>query len=70
MGGSTSKTEGWQPATADTPRRVSKAGYDITPLTAEQREAAAAKLTDFQRSVTMKVRACVSAVWLARVNVC
>jgi hypothetical protein len=62
MGSSSSKSEGWQPATADTPRRISKAGYDVTPMTAEQRAAAAAKLTDFQRYVTLKV--CVG--WVGR----
>ena len=56
MGASTSRAEEWQAASADTPRRISKSGYDITPLTPEQREAAAAPLTDFQRAVTLKAR--------------
>ncbi|KAL6772065.1 MSRB4 [Auxenochlorella protothecoides x Auxenochlorella symbiontica] len=44
----------WAPsATADAPRRISKSGYDITPLTAEQREAAAARLTPHQRDVAL-----------------
>lgn len=44
----------WAPsATADAPRRISKSGYDITPLTAEQREAAAAGLTPHQRDVAL-----------------
>ncbi len=30
-------------------RKISRAGFDVTPLTAEQREAEAAKLTAFQR---------------------
>ena len=34
----------WEPALdANVQRRVSKAGYDITPLTKEQRDAEAAK---------------------------
>lgn len=33
----------------DVPRRTSKLGFDITPLTAEQREEAAARLNAFQR---------------------
>ena len=61
MGGSSSKASGWQPAPAagEVARKVSKSGHDITPLTAEQRIAAAAPLTDFQRYVTLQVRACV-----------
>ena len=45
--------QGWQPSPAGgtQERRVSKAGYDITPMTAEDREREAAKLTDFQRQV-------------------
>lgn len=30
-------------------RKISKSGYDVTPLTEEERQAAAANLTDFQR---------------------
>jgi hypothetical protein len=45
----------WQPLpalpAADTPRKVSKSGYDVTPLTAEERAAAARELTDFQKYV-------------------
>ncbi|KAI3429528.1 hypothetical protein D9Q98_005616 [Chlorella vulgaris] len=52
MGTGGSKGE-WQPAAADTPRRFSKSGHDITPLTMEQRIAAAASLTDFQRNVAL-----------------
>jgi hypothetical protein len=38
-------------ATATGPRKVSKSGFDVTPLTAEQRQQEAAKLNDFQRCV-------------------
>ena len=60
MGGSSSKASGWQPAPAagEVARKVSKSGHDITPLTAEQRIAAAATLTDFQRYVTLQVGGC------------
>ena len=37
------------PVGEDVPRRTSKLGFDITPLTAEQREEAAARLNAFQR---------------------
>ena len=33
--------------------KVSKSGYDITPLTLEARDNAAAKLTPFQQDVTL-----------------
>lgn len=48
MGTSSSKA-GWQPGAADAPRKFSSSGYDVTPLTTEQRIQAAAPLTDFQR---------------------
>jgi hypothetical protein len=55
MGSTASKqgaVHGWQPATPGaTPPKLSKSGYDITPMTLEERNKAAAQLTDFQRSV-------------------
>lgn len=49
MGSSSSKQE-WQPSAEGTStRKISKSGYDITPMTAEERKKAAASLTDFQR---------------------
>lgn len=53
---SSSGSQGWQPSPArgTQERRLSKAGYDITPMTAEDREREAAKLTDFQRSVALE----------------
>lgn len=38
----------------DAPRKFSGSGYDITPLTQDQRSAAAADLTEFQRYVTLE----------------
>lgn len=48
--------KGWQPTMpgAQVPRKVSRSGFDITPLTQEQREQYASKLTDFQRNVALK----------------
>lgn len=46
--------EGWEPSPSSSgDRKISKAGYDVTPLTAEQKAAEAAKLTEFQRYVTL-----------------
>jgi len=58
MGSNTSKT-GWSPSAAPasvdpSQKKVSKSGQDITPLTLEQRTAAAQNLTDFQKYVTLK----------------
>lgn len=36
-------------ASENTPKKVSKAGFDVTPLTAQAKEEEAKKLTDFQR---------------------
>jgi hypothetical protein len=36
-------------AAGSEPRKVSRSGFDVTPLTAEQRQQEAAKLNDFQR---------------------
>lgn len=46
--------QGWQPGAPGQPRRLSKSGYDITPMTVDERIAAAAQLTDFQRNVTLQ----------------
>lgn len=62
MGSSGSKsggggaTAGWQPSQPGAARKVSQSGYDITPLTVEERIEAAAPLTDFQRHVTLQAR--------------
>lgn len=48
---------GWQPGTPGQERKYSKSGHDITPLTTEERIAAAKPLTDFQRHVTLQVGA-------------
>lgn len=55
MGSGSSKhgTGAWQPAAPDTTKKISKAGYDITPLTLQERDAAASQLTDFQRHVAL-----------------
>lgn len=37
------------PAADGTPRKVSRSGFDVTPLTAEQKAKEAAQLTDFQK---------------------
>ncbi|KAL4449399.1 hypothetical protein ABPG77_007043 [Micractinium sp. CCAP 211/92] len=60
MGSSSSKSAGgsagagWQPSQPGAPRKISGSGYDITPLTVEERIAAAAPLTDFQRHVALQ----------------
>ena len=55
MGGGSSKS-GWQPSSAASgERKLTASGYDVTPLTAEQRAAAAASLSPFQRHVTLEV---------------
>jgi len=57
MGGSSSKgstTSGWQPATEGAQqRKISKSGYDVTPLTEAQREEAAKGLSAHQRDVAL-----------------
>ena len=47
----------WQPGVPGQQRRYSQSGHDITPLTTEERIAAAKPLTDFQRQVTLQVGA-------------
>jgi len=47
--------EGWAPSSTEVvDRKLSKSGYDVTPLTDEQKAAEAAKLTEFQRYVTLQ----------------
>lgn len=57
MGSSSSKESlgGWQPSpsgSASTEKRISKSGYDITPLTKEEIQRYSAQLTPFQRDVS------------------
>ncbi|CAG9461314.1 unnamed protein product [Pedinophyceae sp. YPF-701] len=52
MGASSSK--GWVPGTPDTPKKLSSSGYDITPMTTAERDAAAAGLPDIAKYVTLK----------------
>ncbi|PNW85637.1 hypothetical protein CHLRE_03g195850v5 [Chlamydomonas reinhardtii] len=55
MGGKQTKSSrGWAPRDESTPAKVSRAGYDVTPLTAEERQRAAEGLTDFQKYVTLE----------------
>lgn len=54
--GSGSAQGGWQPGAPGQPRIYSASGFDITPLTTEERIEAARGLTDFQRYVTLQVR--------------
>eukprot|EP00882_Tetradesmus_deserticola_P004497 GHRQ01004743.1.p1 GENE.GHRQ01004743.1~~GHRQ01004743.1.p1 ORF type:complete len:227 (+),score=63.43 GHRQ01004743.1:180-860(+) len=52
--GAEGSREGWAPSTGAAPRKLSQSGFDVTPLTAEQRQQEAAKLNDFQRYVTLE----------------
>ncbi|GIL86886.1 hypothetical protein Vretimale_15569 [Volvox reticuliferus] len=55
MGAQTSRgAKGWAPRSADTPRKVSRSGYDVTPLSEEERRAAAEGLTQFQKYVVLE----------------
>lgn len=51
MGAGASKQGVWRPSPAAGPKEkvVSKSGFDVTPLTQDQREKEAAGLSDFQR---------------------
>ncbi|EFJ41676.1 hypothetical protein VOLCADRAFT_121603 [Volvox carteri f. nagariensis] len=51
---SSKSSKGWAPRNADTPRKVSRSGYDVTPLSDEERRAAAEGLTPFQKHVTLE----------------
>ena len=46
---------GWAPGVPGQERRFSASGHDVTPLTTEERIAAAQPLSDFQRYVTLQV---------------
>ncbi|GLI69772.1 hypothetical protein VaNZ11_014455 [Volvox africanus] len=55
MGAKTSRnTKGWTPRSADTPRKISRSGYDVTPLSEEERRTAAEGLTQFQKYVVLE----------------
>jgi peptide-methionine (R)-S-oxide reductase len=54
MGGSTSKSSsGWKPSAAGAERKLSRSGYDITPLTLEERNKIAKELPGTTRSVAL-----------------
>lgn len=47
--------KGWEPSPNEgTVQKISKAGFDVTPLTANEKAQLANKLTDFQRQVTLE----------------
>jgi peptide-methionine (R)-S-oxide reductase len=47
--------DGWQPSSsASVEKEISKSGFDVTPLTPEQREEAAAQLPKMARYVTLE----------------
>lgn len=52
--GSKSKGKHWTPSTGSEPKQVSNSGYDVTPLTAEEKAKLAAGLGEFNRYVTLK----------------
>lgn len=59
MGGRVSTSvlakKGWEPSPVNvTTKKTSKAGYDVTPLTLEEKEEAAEKLTPLQRHVNLE----------------
>ncbi|KAI8475883.1 MAG: Mss4-like protein [Monoraphidium minutum] len=55
MGAAPSKQGVWRPSPpVGAEKVVSKSGFDVTPLTVEQRDKGAAGLTEFQRYVTLK----------------
>jgi len=53
MGAQPSKSRGWKPSPAEGPKskRVSKLGFDVTPLTTADREREAAQLNDMSKCV-------------------
>ncbi|KAJ9510517.1 hypothetical protein QJQ45_015986 [Haematococcus lacustris] len=53
MGNATS-AKGWKPSTGAEERKISKSGYDITPLTAEERAAAANPLPRMAQHVVLE----------------
>lgn len=56
MGAGASQGGMWRPspATGAKERRLSKSGFDVTPMTSEERDREAAKLSEFGRYVTLK----------------
>eukprot|EP01024_Parvocaulis_polyphysoides_P015513 TRINITY_DN167_c1_g1_i1.p2 TRINITY_DN167_c1_g1~~TRINITY_DN167_c1_g1_i1.p2 ORF type:complete len:217 (-),score=33.26 TRINITY_DN167_c1_g1_i1:233-883(-) len=52
--GGKKETKEWQPSNGSNEKKVSKLGYDVTPMTLEEREAAAKPLNDFQKYVTLQ----------------
>ncbi|KAG2433507.1 hypothetical protein HYH02_012625 [Chlamydomonas schloesseri] len=55
MGGKQTKpSRGWAPRTESTPTKVSRSGYDVTPLSESERKQAAEGLSDFQKYVTLE----------------
>jgi hypothetical protein len=56
MGASTSSSsKGWSPSVSkDTPRNMSRSGYDVTPLTKEEREEAAKGLPSMSKYVVLE----------------
>mmetsp|Transcript_14641 Transcript_14641/g.38821 ORF Transcript_14641/g.38821 Transcript_14641/m.38821 type:complete len:219 (-) Transcript_14641:504-1160(-) len=52
--GNSGPSKGWAPSTGNEPRKISKSGYDITPMTAQQREEAAAKLPKMSQYVCLQ----------------
>ena len=55
MGSKSSKSNSWQPGTPGMPRKYSAAGYDITPLTKEEKEQAAAGLSSQTKSALLSL---------------
>jgi methionine-R-sulfoxide reductase len=53
MGGSSSKASGWEPSKAGAERKLSRSGYDITPLTLEERNRIAKELPGTSRNVAL-----------------
>lgn len=50
---SNSNAKGWQPSGEGSEQRMSKSGYDITPLTLEQQQESAKSLTSHERNVAL-----------------
>ncbi|KAG2498134.1 hypothetical protein HYH03_003892 [Edaphochlamys debaryana] len=44
----------WEPREGSTPRKISRSGYDVTPLTKEERDERAAALTPFEQYVVLQ----------------
>lgn len=51
---SSASSSGWTPASDGAPRKISRSGYDITPLTEAQREKAAGSLPYMSQHVTLQ----------------